>query len=210
MTLLHEEFNRNVLASGPKSILDVGCGAGRYYDWTKKHSLKYAGLDIDPEVVKKAILKYRDDPGFNPETFQVLDGQDLSRFDSKSFDTILLVEVIEHVENLQTLEKLLKECIRIAKINVMITTPNCGDEDFLRQHRVVYDHFTHSVGHGYDFRFDDSHKHHLRFTRDTLASFLTKLGPPNEVQERIPLKLKSLIDPSRIMFYKLWAEIRCQ
>jgi SAM-dependent methyltransferase len=208
--MLLEEFNKSILASNPKSILDVGSGHGRFFDWANKWSISYKGIDIDPDVVKKSILKYRDAPNFDPDTFQVANGKDLSNFADKSFDTILLVEVVEHIENLATLNALLQECIRVAKLNIMITTPNCSDEDFLRQHKVIYDHFTHSVGQGYDFKYDDSHKHHIRFTKESLSIVLTKLNKPFEVQERVPLKLRSLIDPNRVMHYKLWAEIRCQ
>lgn len=203
MTLQFDDFNKNLLLSTGKSILDVGCGVGRYWEWAVKHDLKYSGVDVDGEVVKKAILKFRSHPKFNPDAFNHTDGKSLSMFPDKNFDTVLLVEVIEHVVDLPTLENLMKECMRVAKKNIMITTPNCSDEEFLRKHRLVYDHYTHSVGQGYSFKMDSSHHHHLRFTKDSLSQFLSKLTDKFEVVERKPIEIIT----AKVCYYKLWAEI---
>jgi len=205
MTLKHSEFNKNVIVSCGKSLLDVGCGAGRYYEWAQKHGLDYVGVDVDPEVIKKAILKFRDTPNFTPDTFHVVDGQAMPMFEDNSHDTILLVEVIEHVINLKSLEKLINECRRIARKNIMFTTPNCSDEDFLKKHGLIYHHYTHSVGKGFDFKYDDSHKHHLRFTKESLSDFLATITDKFEVIETKPIEILT-----KKCYYKLWGEISCQ
>lgn len=207
MTLKHPEFNRNVLVSSGKKLLDVGCGTGRYFEWANKHGLAYTGVDVDGEVIKRAILKYRSHPQFTPESFNVVDGSSLAMFEDKSFDTILLVEVIEHIENLPALERLIKECLRIARKNILFTTPNCSDEAVLKEHKLVYNHYTHSVGKGFDFKYDDSHKHHLRFTKENLSEFLGKITSKFEVEERVPLEVVLKKYPNKILFYKLWGEI---
>lgn len=211
MTLQYDEFNKNILSSVPtgSALLDVGCGRGRFYEWACKHKYEYQGIDIDPEVVKQAILKYRSWPQFKPNIFHVMDGQEMPMFADKSVDTILLVEVIEHIENLPTLAKLLKECIRITRTNIMLTTPNCSDEAFLKKHGLIYNHYTHSVGEGFNFKMDSPHYHHLRFTKDLLSQFLRdNIGGNYEVVERKPIPITSQLQPDHILYDKLWAEIR--
>lgn len=206
MVLDFDDFNKNLLLSCGKSLLDVGCGTGRFYEWKQKHSDiisgDYVGVDVDPEVIKKAILKYKSLPDFNPEVFKLVDGKDLSIFPDKSFDTILMIEVIEHVNNLTELEVLIKECIRIARKNIMITTPNCSDEEMLRKHGLIYVHYTHSIGSGYEFKIDSSHQHHLRFTRKSLSNFLSKICNKFDVIEKKPIEILK-----QTCYYKLWAEI---
>ena len=202
MTLQHDEFNKNLAASAGKTMLDFGSGHGRYWEWALKHKIAYTGIDVDSEIVKKAILKHRSHKDFHPDVFNVVDGKDLKMFDDKSFDTVLMVEVIEHVVNLPTLKNLLQECMRVARKNIMITTPNCSDEDYLRKHGLIYVHYTHSVGKGYNFTMDTSHNHHLRFTKESLSSFLTTITDKFEVVEKVPIEILK-----QTCYYKLWAEI---
>lgn len=206
MTLQFDDFNKNILASCGNSLLDFGCGQGRYFPWQQKYLDKihsYIGVDIDPEVIKKAILQYRNHPNFTTDTFHHIDGNNLSLFEDKSFDTTILVEVIEHIANLQSLETLLKECIRVTKKNIMLTTPNCSDEEFLRKHRLIYDHYVHSVGQGYTFKNDSSHYHHLRFTKESLSQVISKITPNFEILEKKPIEIIT----AKKCYYKLWAEI---
>lgn len=205
MTLQYEDFNKNLLVSCGSSLLDVGCGTGRWYGWKIKHSdrvSKYTGIDIDPEVVKKAILTYRTHADFTPDTFMVSNGADLSIFKDKSYETIILVEVIEHMIDLPTLFKLINECLRVAKKNIMITTPNCSDEELLRKNGLIYNHYTHSVGKGFEFKEDRSHKHYLRFTKDSLSDFFSSITSKFEVVERKPI---AILKP--VCYDKLFAEI---
>lgn len=203
MTLEYEDLNKNILVSCGKSILDVGCGVGRYYEWALKHGIKYVGADVDSEVLKKAVLTYRSTPDFNPDVFKLINGEDLSVFPDKSCDTIFLVEVIEHVHNLKALTKLMNECIRVGRKNIFITTPNCSDEKYLRQYGLIYSHYTFSTGQGMDFKVDASHQHHLRFTKNSLSDFLKTLKVTKfEVVEKKPIEILKTI-----CYYKLWAEI---
>jgi ubiquinone/menaquinone biosynthesis C-methylase UbiE len=58
-------------------------------------------------------------------------------FPDRSFDTVLVFEVIEHVTNL---EKILKEAFRVARKNVLITVPNSENIDQMKVNDVTYAH----------------------------------------------------------------------
>jgi SAM-dependent methyltransferase len=58
-------------------------------------------------------------------------------FADRSFDTVLLFEVIEHVPEF---ECLLKEAFRIARRNVLVTVPNAEDVELLKGNDVTYGH----------------------------------------------------------------------
>jgi ubiquinone/menaquinone biosynthesis C-methylase UbiE len=204
LELKHENFNENILESKPSSMLDVGCGSGRYFEWAKKYGIDYSGVDVDAKQIKEANAKYK------TKVFQHFDGQDLSRFKDKSVDIVLMIEVMEHIETTEALQKLLKECTRIARKYVLFTTPNCSDEKFLVSHRLIYHHYTHSVGKGFNFEFDNSHMHHLRFTKDSLSELLDDVADAYVVQERVPLDIRSTREPERILYFKLWGYIDCQ
>ena len=58
-------------------------------------------------------------------------------FADKSFDTILLVEVLEHVHDPATI---IEEAKRVSKGTVVITVPNCSDFQRLRESGLTYEH----------------------------------------------------------------------
>src|SRR4029453_17733831 len=58
-------------------------------------------------------------------------------FPDRSFDTVLLFEVIEHVPSI---EAILKEAFRVARKNVLVTVPNAEDLELLKGNDVTYAH----------------------------------------------------------------------
>jgi len=58
-------------------------------------------------------------------------------FADHSLDTVMLLEVVEHVPQL---EAILKEAFRVARRNVLLTVPNSEDLDRLQQNDVTYSH----------------------------------------------------------------------
>lgn len=100
--------------SGCDSILDLGCGPNsplRYVDARHK-----VGVDAFPPYIQmsKAL-------GVHDEYIQA----DLVRcdFPDKSFDAVVMVEVLEHLEKSDG-ERLLSEFERIARKKIVITCPN--------------------------------------------------------------------------------------
>ncbi|MDP3066980.1 MAG: class I SAM-dependent methyltransferase [Methanobacteriaceae archaeon] len=111
-----------------KTILDLGCATGEYCIKLEKMGFECTGVDINTQYVEIARK--------NGVNAVVASGDDL-KFADDSFDTVLLFEILEHVENPQNL---LKEAKRVAKKNVLITVPNCGQLSQLSQFNLTYEH----------------------------------------------------------------------
>ena len=95
-----------------ETILDVGCATGEYCHELNKLGYKCTGIDINPEYIKSA-----DKRGI--ESY-IMDAKNLD-FPNNSFDTVLLFEVLEHVDDPSSI---LNEAKRVAKKNILITVPN--------------------------------------------------------------------------------------
>jgi len=67
----------------------------------------------------------------------VIAAEGLLPFPDKSFDTVLLFEVVEHVP---PIEAILKEAFRVARKNVLVTVPNAEDLELLKGNDVTYAH----------------------------------------------------------------------
>lgn len=94
------------------SILDIGCGTGYISQQLKNHSSFCVGCDFD-----KARIKFAKDLGI---CVVLGDGKNLP-FRSSSFDGVVAIELLEHVQNP---EDILKEIKRVSKGSVLITVPN--------------------------------------------------------------------------------------
>ena len=97
-----------------KSILDVGCGKGEiisYLSSMKKFEIH--GVDIEHDVIERASSLY---PNFS---LTVQDGKNLSYGDA-SFDLILVLEVLEHVEHY---EEIIREAGRVSRGYCIFSVP---------------------------------------------------------------------------------------
>jgi SAM-dependent methyltransferase len=109
------------------SILDFGCGFGAYSGALMAEGRNCVGCDINVEYLRRAVA----------------DGIPAAAVDSrlpfqdKSFDSVLLFEVLEHVAKV---ENLLDEAFRVARRNVLITVPNCEDVELMKYNDVTYAH----------------------------------------------------------------------
>jgi ubiquinone/menaquinone biosynthesis C-methylase UbiE len=105
----------NLITGG--KVLDVGCSTGDFSTFLSK-KIDYDGVDNDKERIDYANKNYKG-------TFIYSRGENLP-FKDKTFDYVILTEVLEHVPN--PLE-LLKECNRVLKSGGKIvgSTPNATD-----------------------------------------------------------------------------------
>lgn len=100
-----------------ESILDVGCGRGQPMKIMQlnKHGFYVVGVDIfRPYLIEAKRNKTHNE-------YVLCDVRKLP-FKQKSFDTVLCMEVIKHLEKEEAM-KLIEEMEKIARKKVIITTP---------------------------------------------------------------------------------------
>jgi SAM-dependent methyltransferase len=96
-----------------RRLLDLGCGLGGYSKVLAARGFEVVAFDVVPEYVERARSL-----GVAAELY---DGERLPLPDG-AVDTVVLLEVIEHLEDPASL---LREARRVACRNVLVTTPNC-------------------------------------------------------------------------------------
>jgi ubiquinone/menaquinone biosynthesis C-methylase UbiE len=92
-----------------------------------KEGLQCIGCDINLNYLKKAAQQGL--PVVNVDT--------TLPFPDRSFDSVVLFEVIEHVTDIQSI---LKEAFRVARENVLVTVPNSEDLERMKANDVTYAH----------------------------------------------------------------------
>ena len=121
-------------------VLDYGCGSGVFASRVINRAEEYWGAEVDDDALAEAAKV----PGLHPVRIQP---DAPLPFDADAFDTVLILEVIEHVAD----ERLvLGELLRVLKPGglMLLTTPHKGLLTFLdpanfkvvapRLHRWVY------------------------------------------------------------------------
>lgn len=146
-----------------KTILDFGCATGDYCLELGRLGFECVGVDINEEYVKIAREKGVDAYVIKEQV----------PFEDKSFDTVIIFEVLEHV---QDLGRILEEAKRVAKKNILITVPNCGSFETLKSYGLTYSHFL-AVDH---INF---------FTKKEFEHLFSKSFKKFKVEERIQMEL---------------------
>jgi len=113
------------------TVLDLGCGYKSPLEDLKEKKRYTVGVDAFRPYIEKSIKK-----GIHDDYF-VMDILDVyKKFNSKSFDCIILMDVIEHLERIDVI-RLLINIINISKKRIIVFTPN----GFLQQneyHNNIY------------------------------------------------------------------------
>jgi SAM-dependent methyltransferase len=99
-----------------RSVLDLGCGLGGYSKVLAGRGFDVRALDVVPDYVQRARSL-----GVDAELY---DGERLP-LDDGSVDTVILIEVLEHLEDPAAL---LREARRVARAGVLVTVPNCTQD----------------------------------------------------------------------------------
>jgi ubiquinone/menaquinone biosynthesis C-methylase UbiE len=104
-------------------VLEAGCGTGRFCFWLNKRGVSCVGIEIVPEIVKKASF-YARTRGL-PTQFIVADVCNLPLRD-ESVDGYISLGVVEHFRSTVEVIKAFKECRRVLKKGgkALITIPN--------------------------------------------------------------------------------------
>jgi 2-polyprenyl-3-methyl-5-hydroxy-6-metoxy-1,4-benzoquinol methylase len=114
-----------VLESGIKgTLLDVGCGNGRYCKILQDHGFDVLGIDYSDKVIELAKKNY---PGIR---FEVKDAYN-TEFQDQAFDIVICVGVLQCVHYH---EKLLNELSRITKKVLILSTLHRDDDIGMEEH----------------------------------------------------------------------------
>lgn len=115
---------KNYLKDKPDSILDFGCGSGRYVDpLTKGRAIKYYAIDKDEDCIEKVKSRCRYE---NLETFTNLAEliKVYKEVDGSPPLSVIMVEVFEHLDY-EEAKQIVKYLLSELNVNRMvITTPN--------------------------------------------------------------------------------------
>lgn len=117
---LHHKFNLGFALPyiKNKKVLDIGCWTGQFEKLAVKHTKEIWGIDPGIEAIEIAKK-------FVPNAkFKVGNALDL-KFKNKYFDTVTILDVIEHIPN-GLEEKCLREISKVLKTNghLIISTPH--------------------------------------------------------------------------------------
>ena len=109
------------------SILDLGCGFGAYSGALLKDGVRCVGCDIHFDYLRTAATL----------GLPVVNVDSALPFGDRTFDSVMIFEVLEHVFDVETV---LGEAFRVARENVLITVPNSEDIEIMKANDVTYAH----------------------------------------------------------------------
>lgn len=101
----HQVLSHFPQAKSPLSVLDIGCGNGRFYDYLKQNYMDrflYQGVDFSPELINVARDKYSS----NQVKFDRVDLLQASLPQLGHYDLIVLWGVLHHIPGVFPREQL--------------------------------------------------------------------------------------------------------
>ncbi|MCP4219361.1 MAG: methyltransferase domain-containing protein [bacterium] len=140
-----------------KTILDIGCGHAVYGKELLKKGFNYTGIEANEAYAKVA----------GQSVDATLMRAESLGFKDKSFDTVMMFEVLEHLDDPYTS---LEEIVRVTRKNLILTVPNISPMIECVEYNVVMHHFLEST-------------HVNFFTGKMLERFLKQYFPYVEVTE---------------------------
>lgn len=97
------------LSSG-LSLLDAGCGNGRFFDFVRRHDVSYCGLDISTNLLSEARKKHPD--------LRLIEGDiRFLPFGDDEFDLVASIAVLHHLKNNNEQLQALDEAKRVLRTN---------------------------------------------------------------------------------------------
>jgi 2-polyprenyl-3-methyl-5-hydroxy-6-metoxy-1,4-benzoquinol methylase len=115
----HDQERKDVLALLPQaiaSLLDVGCGSGRFGALVKKErGCRVVGVELDPSAAAEAANRLD----------KVIQGDILKAQLDEKFDVITCNDLLEHLEDPSALLHILKKHLQPAGV-LLLSVPNVG------------------------------------------------------------------------------------
>ena len=103
-----------ILRCAGRSVLDVGCGDGRWVGTLLQYGFEIYGIDAAPRPYGPAVSHYI----FKADACHL-------PFKDQSFDTVLMINVLEHLDD----DGALREAYRICRKNVIFSVPHEQEEE---------------------------------------------------------------------------------
>lgn len=141
-----------------QSVLDVGCGLAPYVSRLGSAGITSVGIDLDAAAVAAARKLGRE---------VVLGSAYDLPFGSGSFDSVLLVETLEHLPDYR---RALAEAARVARRSIVVTVPDISCLPVMSQAAVVPWHMLEAT-------------HINFFTPETLRATLLQVAPACQVTQ---------------------------
>lgn len=160
---------RDLVGDGPRRILDVGCGDGRFLGLLRDFGCpdwELVGIDLDADAVDRCRAR-----GFEAHVARVEDWE----APGPAFDAVIMLQLIEHVEDPVSICRRVHSLLRPGGCFV-VETPNLAGLDYRLFHRSWWGH--------YHFP-----RHWNLFSADSLRRMLEQAGFE-------PLRSDSLISTS--------------
>ncbi len=108
------EFVKDYIKEG-SSVLDVGCGNGRFFSVIKDKEIAYTGIDASSKLINIAKEKYPS-TGSGQAQAKFFKGNAVELpFGSGSFDTAVSFAVLHHIPSKKLREEFLQEIHRVLK-----------------------------------------------------------------------------------------------
>lgn len=111
-----------ILRNAGHCILDVGCGDGRYVEAFSQRRYQIYGIDVAPRPCNNDLSR----------RVVKADARHLP-FKDRSFDTVLMINVLEHVDDAPALQ----EAHRVCRKNVIFSVPHENEEE-LGEYNLTY------------------------------------------------------------------------
>lgn len=114
---LNEDFLKTWIPQNG-SVLDIGCGIGRWCKVASKYAERVVGIDFDENLIRTA------NQDFAAPNIRYLVGDVTKDLENEKFDVALLIHVIEHIENV---DDILQEVKKIAT-TLIVEVPDFESE----------------------------------------------------------------------------------
>ena len=99
-------FFDNYIKEGDK-VLDLGCGNGRLYEFLRRKSIDYTGVDNSKELIKEAKKIYSEDA-----KHRFVSGDALDFDHSQKYDVVFLVSTLHHIPSNKLRQRVIHKVVR--------------------------------------------------------------------------------------------------
>jgi SAM-dependent methyltransferase len=181
-----------------RTVLDLGCGYGAYGRALMDAGTSCVGCDVNFSYLREA----------QRHGLPVAAVDSALPFADRTFDSVVLFEVIEHV---RCMDKLLLESFRVARRNVLITVPNSENIELMKANDVTYGHML-SSDHVNFFEADSLRTLLLQYAADVSIERSDPIYPFWFLSRSIPYYALRLLFRTRLLkprfFSRLYAVAR--